>query len=111
MNVSVAKKTTEYYEFLIHDEDRQVARGYLFIIRNLLHTEPYGFMEDIYVESDCRSLGYGSEIVQGIIQKAKDLGCYKLIATSRTGRPKVHDLYKKIGFEQYGVEFRMNFTP
>ena len=40
---------------------------------------------------------------------AREAGCYKLIATSRTSRPKVHELYQRLGFESHGVEFRMNF--
>lgn len=35
--------------------------------------------------------------------------CYKLIATSRTSRPKVHELYHRLGFTQHGVEFRIDF--
>ncbi|MEO0537352.1 MAG: hypothetical protein AAF215_26285 [Cyanobacteria bacterium P01_A01_bin.123] len=37
------------------------------------------------------------------------MNCYKLIATSRTSRPKVHDLYQRLGFTQQGFEFRIDF--
>jgi len=37
-----------------------------------------------------------------------EAGCYKLVATSRASRPRVHELYERLGFENYGVEFRMN---
>jgi hypothetical protein len=37
-------------------------------------------------------------------------GCYMLIATSRHSRPKVHDLYRRLGFEDHGIEFRMDLA-
>jgi len=45
----------------------------------------------------------------GSDRRGAGAGCYKLIATSRTSRPKVHELYQRLGFENHGVEFRMNF--
>ena len=54
--------------------------------------------------ADPNELGYV------LISAAQDAGCYKLIATSRTSRPNVHELYERLGFEKHGVEFRMNLT-
>lgn len=89
--------------------EREVARGFLYVLYNDLHTEPFGFMEDIFVEEDCRGKGYGNEIVKAIIDGAKAVWCYKLLGTSRYARPKVHEWYKKLGFIERGVEFRMDF--
>jgi hypothetical protein len=43
-----------------------------------------------------------------VIAAPREAGCSKLVATSRASRPKVHALYERLGFEKYGVEFRMN---
>jgi hypothetical protein len=43
------------------------------------------------------------------MEEARRRRCYKLIATSRDERPRVHDLYRRLGFEEWGREFRLNF--
>jgi GNAT superfamily N-acetyltransferase len=50
----------------------------------------------------------GPALVTEVIAAAREAGCYKLIATSRASRPKVHELYERLGFANYGLEFRMN---
>jgi GNAT superfamily N-acetyltransferase len=65
-------------------------------------------MEDVFVDESFRRKGYGTAVIKILIEEASKR-CYKLIATSRYSREKVHDLYKKLGFDDYGLEFRMNF--
>jgi len=42
-----------------------------------------------------------------VITEAKNLGYYKLVATSRYERENVHKMYEKNGFENFGIEFKM----
>ncbi|WP_199304129.1 GNAT family N-acetyltransferase [Nodosilinea sp. FACHB-131] len=65
-------------------------------------------MEDVYVDEAYRGQGVGSELVNQVIVLAKRANCYKLIATNRTSKSKVHELYQRLGFTQHGVEFRIN---
>ena len=66
-------------------------------------------MEDVFVNSAYRGQGLGTRLVNEVIKQAKNKKCYKLIATSRTENEAVHRLYKKLGFVQHGIEFRMDF--
>jgi len=91
------------------ENGKEIARAYVYILTNSLHQEPFGFLEDVFVEEKYRGGGVGTEIIKQAIKAAKEAGCYKLIGTSRNERPKVHSLYEKIGFKKYGVEFRMDF--
>ena len=77
---------------------------------NDLHDAPFGLLEDVFVDESERGSGLGSALVKEVMSAANELGCYKLIATSRTSRPKVHELYERLGFEKHGVEFRMTFS-
>lgn len=95
--------------FSINEGGREVARAYLYMMTNDLHKAPFGLLEDVFVEEAQRGKGLGTTLVNEIIAAARESGCYKLIATSRSSRPKVHDLYEALGFEKHGVEFRMNF--
>lgn len=96
-------------KFFIEEDGKEVARAYLYLIKNELHKESYGFMEDVFVDESKRGKGLGSKIVKRLIEKAKEKGCYKLVCTSRHTKPKVHELYLKFGFKEHGKEFRIDF--
>ncbi len=65
---------------------REVARAYLYLMTNDLHQAPFGFLEDVYVDESQRGRGLGTTLVKEVPAAAHARGCYKLIATSRTGR-------------------------
>ncbi len=90
-------------------EGREIGHAYLYIMRNDLHQEPFGLLEDVAVEESKRGKGIGSALVREVIATARHEGCYKLVATSRLNRPLVHQLYLELGFQDYGKEFRMDF--
>ena len=86
----------------------EVGRAYLYILKNDLHEEPFGFMEDVFVDEALRGGGIGEALVERVIKEARKRGCYKLIATSRHERIKVHALYRRLGFKDHGHEFRID---
>lgn len=92
----------------VTDNRTEVGRAYIYIMHNDLHDRPFGPIEDVYVDEAYRGKGVGSELVKKVIELAKKANYYKLIATSRTSRPKVHELYQQLGFTQHGVEFRID---
>lgn len=94
---------------LVTDNGAEVGRAYLYLMNNDLHDRPFGLMEDVYIDESYRGQGIGSELVKQVIEFARKAYCYKLIATSRTARPKIHELYERLGFVQHGVEFRIDF--
>jgi GNAT superfamily N-acetyltransferase len=93
--------------FAVH-EGKEVGRAYLYVMRNDLHERPFGFMEDVFVEEEFRKHGIGTDLVNELVAEAKRRGCYKIVATSRHERPKVHDLYVKLGWKDHGREFRID---
>ena len=96
--------------FAVEKGGKEVARAYLYLMHNDLHVTPFGLVEDVFVDEALRGQGVGTILVNKIIEMAKAEKCYKLIATSRTSRPKVHELYQRLGFEPHGIEFRMNLS-
>lgn len=97
------------YRFEVRHEDKEVGHAYLYMMWNDLHEQPFGLLEDVFVEEEHRGSGFGEALVRQIITFAEDNGFYKLIATSRHERERVHALYKRLGFAQHGLEFRMDF--
>lgn len=103
-------KTSSYIHFSVKKNGQEIARAFLYLIYNGLHSDPYGLLEDLFVDESFRGQGIGTGLVVDVIAAAKDNNCYKLLATSRSNRPKVHTMYRKLGFEEYGKEFRMNLS-
>ena len=91
------------------DNGKTVGRVYLYILNNDLHKEPFGFLEDVFVDEEYRKQGIGSQLVQKGIETAKKRGCYKLIGNSRMASEKVHVFYERLGFKKHGFEFRIDF--
>tara|TARA_Y100000310_G_C20448464_1_gene699564 strand:- start:403 stop:735 length:333 start_codon:yes stop_codon:yes gene_type:complete len=96
-------------KIVLKEGNHIIARARIYLIHNDLHNLPYAILEDVYVEENFRGKGYGAIIVQEAIKEAKRNNCYKIIGTSRHAREKVHEFYKKLGFDDYGKEFRINF--
>lgn len=108
MELKKQEKQTNAIKFEAVESGKVIGRAYLYLIHNDLHSKPYGLLEDVFVEEEYRGQGIGTKLIQAVIKEAKEKGCYKLIGTSRHFRPKVHEMYEKLGFKNYGVEFRIN---
>lgn len=92
------------------ENGKVVGWAFLIVIANDRHEEPYGLMENVYIEEEYRGRGIGSKLVALVIEEAKIQGCYKLLATSRHSKPQVQAMYEKIGFKNHGIEFRMDIS-
>lgn len=96
-------------KFIANDGKVPVGRAFLYILYNDLHEEPFGFLEDVFVDSEYRGQGIGTALVEAVIEEAKKEKCYKLICASRYERKEVHEWYEKMGFQDHGKEFRLDF--
>jgi GNAT superfamily N-acetyltransferase len=95
-------------KFVVMDGDTEMGHAYLYLIQNDLHNEPAGYLEDMFVEEMYRGKGAGSALLNAVFAKAKELGCYKVVGTSREGKEDVHAWYERAGFRKYGYAFRMD---
>ena len=94
---------------IAREDGQDVGRAFLYVLYNDLHTEPFGLLEDAFVEEAFRGRGIGTALIQHVIAEAKARGCYKLIGQSRYGRDAVHAMYEGLGFKNHGYNFRMDF--
>lgn len=108
MEIKQQEINTKGIKFIAHDAGKEIGRAYLYLLTNDLHDVPFGFIEDVFVSEEYRGQGVGTKIVEAMIARAKQEKCHKIIMTSRYGKEKVHSLYTKIGFADWGKEFRMN---
>lgn len=90
------------------EDGKTIGRAFLYVLKNDLHSEPFGFLEDVFVQESHRKHGIGSQLVQMAIKEAKVQGCYKLVGNSRLSKENVHAFYEKLGLKKHGYEFRIN---
>lgn len=110
MQLTIKEVTCYGLKISIKDyNSTEIGRAFIYVAYNDLRKKPFALMEDLFIKEGFRGQGLGRLLIQKVIQKARELGCYKLIATSRYSRKKVHNLYLKFGFKDYGKEFRINF--
>ncbi|MBI2443964.1 MAG: GNAT family N-acetyltransferase [Candidatus Magasanikbacteria bacterium] len=81
---------------------------YLYVMFQGRHREPYGYLENVYVEPEHRGRGLGNKLVELAIAEARERSCYKLIGTSKMEKTEVHEFYAKHGFAKMGYEFRLD---
>ena len=107
-HIQTTSVTSTGMKITIHIEGHTIGRVYLYLIYNDLHKEPYGLMEDLYIDTAYRGKGYASMLIHAIIEEAKKQGCYKLIGQSRYGKADIHAMYEKKGVQNHGYNFRMD---
>jgi GNAT superfamily N-acetyltransferase len=64
-----------------------------------------GFLEDVVIREEYRNNGVGSLLVQKIIEKSKELNCYKLVLSCF---PERTAFYERNGFFKESINMRNN---
>lgn len=108
MKLKSKKIKTPGIRISIEIEKKEVARACLHILSNYPEQKPYGFLAEVSVDENLRGQGIGKKLLKEIIKEAKKNKCYKIVATSKRSRKKVHKFYEFLGFTNVGREFRIN---
>lgn len=83
----------------------------LVIVPNLSHQgRPYAIVENVIVDAERRSAGYGELLMRQAMAEAEQAGCYKLALTSNKERAGAHRFYRRLGLEARHEGFRTDFT-
>lgn len=62
------------------------------------------YMDDLYVKPEFRGMGLGTQLINKVIQYAKEEGCHKLRWQVSAWNNRAMDFYKKLGAEIDGTE-------
>jgi GNAT superfamily N-acetyltransferase len=93
---------------VIKENNQEIGRIRIYFIENDLHDYPYALIEDLFVDENHREKGLGTKLMLAAIEEAKIANCGWIIANSRYEREYAHKFYLKLGFKDYGKEFKMN---
>jgi GNAT superfamily N-acetyltransferase len=65
-------------------------------------------VESVHVHPDQRGHGIGTILMRAAVQRAGELGCYRVQLTSNNARPEAHRFYERLGFEPSHRGFKMS---
>ncbi len=75
------------------------ATCYLNLIPNITrNASPYGIIENVVTEQNCRNQGLGKQIIEHALNFAWRRGCYKVMLQTGSKREATHNFYKSCGF-------------
>ncbi|MHC1759374.1 MAG: N-acetyltransferase family protein [Negativicutes bacterium] len=81
----------------------------LIVIPNIgHHGKPWGAIENVVVGKEHRGLGAGKNLMGAASNRARQLGCYKLILSSNLARTKAHEFYRRLGWKKTHIGFSLN---
>lgn len=95
--------------FVLDDGRRLLATLALYVVPNISHHgSPFALIENVVVNDQERSKGYGKLLMERAEETARALGCYKLTLTSNKRRAGAHLFYEGLGFQRSSEGFRKN---
>jgi GNAT superfamily N-acetyltransferase len=64
-------------------------------------------LESMHVHPDWRGEGIGRQLLKAAVDRARQLGCYRLQLTSNNERPDAHRFYESMGFHASHRGFKL----
>ena len=92
--------------YVLEQDGKLLGTGMLLVQLNLSHGgKPYGHIENIVVDSECRKQGIGKSIVMHLIEKARERNCYKVILNCKMENMP---FYVRCGMRKGEIEMRLD---
>jgi GNAT superfamily N-acetyltransferase len=67
-------------------------------------------VESVHVHPEQRGHGIGGVLMRAAVERARQLGCYRVQLTSNNARPEAHRFYERLGFESSHRGFKLTLT-
>ena len=95
------------YHLLVAEDGDIIGTVTLAILPGLTHdASPFAVVEYVVVDESHRRCGIGKMLMDYVVDRAQEAGCYKIMLTSDRRRTESHKFYKSIGFEDSAAGFR-----
>ena len=100
-------ENNDYYIYIVEYDDMVIGAATLFIERKFLHNGGLsGHIEDVVVRKKYRDMDIGKQLVMRLIEKAKEVGCYKVVLDCGCD---VAPFYDKLGMIGDKVLYKIKF--
>ena len=92
--------------------DSVVGTADLFVVANLTHGGmSWAIVENVVVDEKQRGTGVGGALMEEVVARSREVGCYKIQLLSRSHRVAAHAFYQHLGFEPSAIGFRLYLAP
>ena len=93
--------------YIIEEDGKIVGTGKILIEYKFIHNlSKCGHIEDVVINEKYRGKGYGKELINFLVEKGNEEGCYKIILCSSL---KNSNFYKKCGFKNLNLNMSKYF--
>jgi GNAT superfamily N-acetyltransferase len=65
---------------------------------------PYAVIENVVTHPDLRRTGLGSSVLQELLSRCWEAGCYKVMLLSAAERGAAHEFYERNGFDKHAKQ-------
>jgi glucosamine-phosphate N-acetyltransferase len=98
-----------YHIFVAVAGDGQVIGATTLLVEQkfIHHGGLVGHIEDVVVRKGHQGKGVGGSVVRAAVEKASELGCYKVILDCKAD---LVDFYKRLGFSEHDVGMRVDLA-
>lgn len=90
---------------LVYEKDKVIVGTVSYLMYPRMTGGDYCDLADLVVDVNHRNSGIGRELVEYVINKAKEIGCYKVILSCKE---EVKEFYEKIGFKHVENQMRLD---
>ena len=97
------------YSLLVAEEGGEIlGTAVLAILPGMAHgVSPFAVVEYVVVDEKARRRGIGKLLMDDIVSRSKEAGCYKIMLTSDKRRIEAHKFYESLGFGASAHGFRL----
>jgi ribosomal protein S18 acetylase RimI-like enzyme len=81
----------------------------LWIIHDFCHGGKLSYIQNLYVATKYRGLGVGSQLLQKIIERAKERGALEIHVVTKFDNERAIQLYKKHGLTKESLQLEKEF--
>ena len=89
----------------VADEEKVIGFGSLTVNNNLWQEGYLAHVDELVVDVDYRGRGIGTQLIEHLIQLAKQRGCRRVELDTAFHRNEAHEFYERQGFENRGYVF------
>lgn len=95
-----------YFVYVAEDRGQVVGSLCLIVFDNIAAMgRRSAIIESVVVDETHRGDGCGTAMLKIAMQKASDLGAYKIALYTSSPDDEVHHFYEKLGFERHGISY------
>lgn len=109
-NVFERMATYPFYRLYVAERDGEIIATHTLLVQDNIarNATPSAIIEGVVVAEEARGSGVGKAMMRHAFETAAGAGAYKICLFTGSSDDRVHDFYRKLGFDEHGVSYLLN---